>query len=106
MGKKESLMRFLLNFKKAVSGVMPITKMILFGSMARGDFKKDSDVDLIVVSSEFKGTLFSKRNSKLYDFWNVDYPVDFLCLTPDEFDKMKKQVSIVSMALKEGTVIA
>jgi hypothetical protein len=31
--------------------------------------------------------------------------VDFICYTPEEFEKLKKEVSIVSEALKEGIEI-
>jgi hypothetical protein len=41
----------------------------------------------------------------MYDFWDLNYPVDFLCYTPEEFNKLKKEVSIVSEALKEGIEI-
>jgi len=106
MVKKESMIKTLSGFRKALSGVIPVTRMILFGSFARGDYKKESDIDLIVVSPKFRGTVFSKRNSALYDQWKLDYPVDFLCFTPEEFEKQRKRVSIVAMALKEGVEIA
>ena len=38
----------------------------------------------------------------MYDYWNLDYPVDFLCYTPEEFEKKKKEISIVKEAVKEG----
>jgi hypothetical protein len=41
----------------------------------------------------------------MYDFCDLNYPVDFLCYTPEEFNKLKKEVSIVSEALKEGIEI-
>jgi hypothetical protein len=41
----------------------------------------------------------------MYDFCDLNYPVDFLCYTPEEFNKLKKEVSIVSEALKEGVEI-
>jgi hypothetical protein len=31
--------------------------------------------------------------------------VDFICYTPEEFEKLKKEVSIVSEAFKEGIEI-
>jgi len=33
------------------------------------------------------------------------YPVDFLCYTPEEFEKLRKRISIVSVALKTGIEI-
>jgi hypothetical protein len=38
----------------------------------------------------------------MYKFWNYDLPVDFLCYTPEEFERMKKMITIVSHAVKEG----
>jgi len=35
----------------------------------------------------------------------MDYPVDFLCYTPEEFEEKRKEISIVRQALKEGVVI-
>lgn len=105
MGKKESLIPKISLFKKAISRFMPIKKMILFGSVATGKAKKDSDIDLIIVSKKFENVVFSKRNFDIYDHWNLDYPVDFVCLSPKEFEKLRKQVSIVSEALLEGIEI-
>jgi hypothetical protein len=34
-----------------------------------------------------------------------DYPVDFLCYTPEEFRKLSKQISLVKQAIKEGIEI-
>ena len=82
-----------------------IEKAILFGSFARGEAQKDSDIDLILVSSEFEGKSALKRPVRFYIDWNLGYPVDFLCYTPKEFDNLRKQVSIVSQALKEGIEI-
>jgi len=35
----------------------------------------------------------------------MDYPVDFLCYTPEEFEEKRKEISIVRLAIKEGVVI-
>lgn len=82
-----------------------IEKAILFGSFARGEARKDSDIDLILVSREFEGKSALKRPVRFYIDWNLGYPVDFLCYTPKEFNNLRKQVSIVSQALKEGIEI-
>jgi len=82
-----------------------IEKAILFGSYARGEAKKDSDIDLILVSKEFEGKSPLKRPVRFYMDWRMGYPVDFLCYTPEEFNNLRKQVSIVSQALKEGIEI-
>ena len=79
--------------------------MYFFGSRARGKSHKYSDIDLIIVSPKFKKLNFFKRGARMYDYWNLNYPVDFLCYTPKEFNKLKKQITIVSEAVKEGIEI-
>jgi uncharacterized protein len=102
MGKKKiSLITALKHFKKKNK----VEKMYLFGSQATGTTKKWSDVDLLVVSKKFKGKGVSTRPTQLYLAWDLDYPVDFLCYTPTEFKKMKKEVSIVQQAVKKGIEI-
>ncbi|MEW5996673.1 MAG: nucleotidyltransferase domain-containing protein [Candidatus Micrarchaeota archaeon] len=105
MGKREDLIEALSAFRRKISGFIPITEMILFGSRATGKEKGESDVDILVVSPAFK-KVKSARGKELYDFWDLDYPVDFICYAPDEFEKQKKRISLVSVALKEGVRIA
>jgi predicted nucleotidyltransferase len=103
--KKRSLIEKLKEFKKTASKEMLIEKIIFFGSRASGKSHEYSDVDLIVVSKEFGGMKFRWRATKMYDYWNLDYPVDFLCYTPEEFDRMRKQATIVREAAENGIAI-
>ena len=84
-----------------------IENVILCGSYARGNFREDSDVDLIIVSNEFSDKKMYKRGKELYNKWfdDYDYDVDFVCLTPDEFNKQKNQISVIKEALNDGIVI-
>lgn len=104
MDRKET-MKLLSSFKFKANRKFPITKMVLFGSRVTGKFHKDNDVDLIIVSPKFRGLNFFKRGSSMYKFWDYDLPVDFLCYTPEEFDRLSKRITIVSQALKEGVKI-
>lgn len=103
--RKVELIKELKIFKKKISKKYKIDKFILFGSRVNGKFHKDSDVDLILVSKKFEGKKSFKRSPEIHMKWDLDYAVDFLCYTPEEFDKLKKQVSIVSEALKNGIEI-
>ena len=105
MDKKKALINDLKEFKKRVNQEIPIAKMLLFGSQALGKTHRWSDVDLIVVSDKFRRKRSFKRANKLYDFWFIDYPVDFLCYTPEEFDKLKKQFTVVREAVRKGIEI-
>ena len=105
MGQRESLIKQLGQFKKNASRDIPIEKLIFFGSRARGKPKKYSDVDLIVVSKIFKDMKFYKRPAKLYDHWDIDHPVDFLCYSPEEFRRVKRLSIVVEEAVREGIEI-
>lgn len=105
MDKRKSLIKNLEKFKKKISKLYNPEKIILFGSSTTGKAGKDSDVDLIIVSKKFEGIKNLKRSPDLYMKWNLDYPVDFLCYTPKEFQELKNKITIVNQATKEGIEI-
>lgn len=92
----------LQEFKLKVSKDFPVSKMIFFGSRVKGKAHRDSDIDLIIISEKFKKLNFIERAARMYDYWNLNYPVDFLCYTPKEFNLKRKQISIVREAVKTG----
>lgn len=73
-----------------------VEKVILFGSYARGDFSEGSDVDLIVVSSDWAKMEPLERLKILYRIWNKPIDANFLAYTPEEF-KRKVNESVVLM---------
>ncbi|MFQ6128417.1 MAG: nucleotidyltransferase domain-containing protein [Thermoplasmata archaeon] len=105
MDEREKIVGELKTFRNRMSKHYPIVELIFFGSIARGEFREDSDIDLIIVSEKFKGMNFIRRAARAYDFWNLDFPVDFLCYTPKEFEERKRRIGLVSQALEEGIAI-
>lgn len=99
--KKSAIINKLKEFKKQNN----IDKMYLFGSAASGKTHKYSDIDLIVVSKKFRGKGILKRSPKLYTRWNMNYPVDLLCFTPEEFNKQKNHITLVREAIRNGIEI-
>ncbi|MEK6940749.1 MAG: nucleotidyltransferase domain-containing protein [Nanoarchaeota archaeon] len=95
--------RKIKNFLRKVRKKYHIDKAIFFGSRARGDNFKNSDYDIILVSSDFNGIFFSQRIANMYEFWDY-YPIDIepICYTPEEFEIKKKEIGIVREAIKEG----
>ena len=79
-------------------------KILLFGSRARGDHLKESDVDILVISKKFEGVEFMKRMQELYN-WNKSVNLDSIGLTPEEFRKRKDELSIIGSAAREGIEI-
>ena len=92
-------------FASAIKSKFNIDKIILFGSRAKGTYTKNSDYDFILVSSDFKGIKFTDRISKIYPYWKYNNSIEPLCYTSKEFEKLKRQITIVREAVKEGIEI-
>jgi predicted nucleotidyltransferase len=78
-------------------------KIILFGSLARGEGDEVSDIDLIVIYQTDKA--FLDRMKELYLSWSIAKAVDILAYTPGEFEKMMDESSFVAEAVREGEVL-
>ncbi len=98
-------MKVLKKYLKKIGKKFEIEKSILFGSRAKDNWKMESDVDLIVVSPDFSELNFRKRIPAIIGEWDEDIDLEVFCYTPEEFEKKKNQISIVSKAIKEGIEI-
>lgn len=77
-----------------------IKRIILFGSVARGDIHRGSDLDLIIVQETNKKFL-----SRLEPFYrDARIAMDILVYTPEEFAAMTGGVFLKN-ALRDGVVI-
>ncbi|MEM5821204.1 MAG: nucleotidyltransferase domain-containing protein [Candidatus Aenigmatarchaeota archaeon] len=83
-----------------------IDKIILFGSRARGDYREDSDYDLLIVTKEKLDIekelnfTFQTSNKIIETF---DKPADIIVISKEEFEKYKNWKSIViGVAADEG----
>lgn len=79
-------------------------KVILFGSLARGEVHKGSDLDLIIIAREIP-LRFLDRLDLAYKTLDPDFPVDILVYTPEEIEKMKISNPFIRKALQEGKVL-
>lgn len=91
-----------------VHEVKPET-IILFGSRARGDARRDSDFDLLVVEAEPFSPQRSRRKeaARLYmALRNMAISKDILLYSRDEFDHWKNSLNhVVGRAHREGRVL-
>lgn len=77
-----------------------IKKIILFGSVARGEVHRGSDLDLIIIQETDKKFL-----SRLEPFYrDARVAMDILVYTPEEFAAMAEGVFLKN-ALQDGVVI-
>jgi len=78
---------------------------ILFGSRAKGEELKTSDVDLIVISHKFAQQPFPERLVHLQQHWKLPLFLEALAYTPDELKRLAKTRGVVAEALKSGKKI-
>ena len=75
-------------FRKAIeSRDINISKLILYGSYARGDYREGSDIDLILISEDFKNHDYWSRIDILSDaIYDVFAPIEVVGFTPEEWN--------------------
>ncbi|MCD6401738.1 MAG: nucleotidyltransferase domain-containing protein, partial [Anaerolineales bacterium] len=79
-------------------------KIILFGSVARGDIGPDSDIDLLVVKRIDKRRQLAKQIYKA--LIGVGRAVDIIVVTPEDIEKYKdSRALVIAPAIREGKVI-
>ena len=66
---------------------VPVEKLIVFGSYARGKARKESDVDVCVVSSKFGKDTVDELQFLLKQSWRVDARIEPYPASPKEFKK-------------------
>jgi predicted nucleotidyltransferase len=99
--------------KELVSIVLSVVspeKIILFGSRARGDYRDDSDYDILVIldklESSDKHDLIFKLNMSLLNNSDKIIDVDFLATSHSSYEKYKDRVICVySNVEKDGVIL-
>lgn len=90
---------------RRIVGVANPEKIIMFGSAARGQMGRNSDVDLLVVKGGRydKGRLTEKIYMNLHGSGEA---VDVIVVTPQEVERYRDtRCLVIAPALREGRVI-
>lgn len=89
----------------ADSHLYEVTELIIYGSRARGNHDNESDVDIIIVSPDFRGKEYYSRATDFHFSWDTGrFPIpDLICLNPEEFKQRREsEGDIVNVAVDEG----
>ncbi|MFN3762414.1 MAG: nucleotidyltransferase domain-containing protein [Anaerolineae bacterium] len=81
---------------------MGARRIILFGSRARGQLRRESDIDLLVIMDD--GRTFKERMRDIYTHLETDADVDILAYSPEEFERIRSR-SFFRRILAEGVVL-
>jgi predicted nucleotidyltransferase len=77
-------------------------KIILFGSYARGDNRKDSDVDILILKKGLKNE--RELTSRLYmDFFDnkISTPVDLIAIDYDRYNELNDDIGYIYKTIKK-----
>lgn len=79
-------------------------RVILFGSTARNEDTKNSDLDIFIVKKTKKS--FFDRLAEIEDIVKTDYPLDVVVMTPSEFDRAVQEKRVfIQQILKYGKTL-
>ena len=79
---------------------------IIFGSRIKGDATLNSDLDIVIVSNVFQDIPFIERMPSLLKKFDFPGHIDYICYTPEEFEKIKGASSLIIDALEYGEIIS
>ena len=103
MGKHELSPKTLDDIIRRVVDVAQPERIILFGSAARGEMNRHSDVDLLIVKEGSDANLRARIYEKLY---GVRVAVDAILVSPADIERYKNSHALViKPALLEGRVV-
>ena len=102
----ERVEEFRSKFLPKVMAVFHPRLVLAFGSRARGDSLKHSDLDLLIVSDAFHGVRWLDRSVRVIDAIGLTFGADLLCYTPEEYRRKREELSIVRTASENGLVLA
>src|SRR3989304_3986253 len=85
-----------------------VSKLILFGSQARGAAHGESDIDLLIVADEFRAkNIFQRaqltKDAEIKTNKKFLIPLDIITLTPEEFES---ETSLAATYAKSGKVLS
>ena len=82
--------------------------VILFGSRARGDYREDSDIDLLLIHSgmknyELRAKVKDSAKEMATTLYGSPVGVDLIWFSPEEFDRMRRSHNhVTAVATEEG----
>lgn len=95
--------------KEADKMGIKVEKIILFGSRARGDYREDSDYDILVVTREKlprRTLVIFKRRVRLAIYKVIRRPVDVVVASREQWEKLSALVgTVLYEASREGITL-
>ena len=103
--RAEEVVQFL--FKCLKEKDLKISRIIVFGSQAKGTATEESDIDIIIISEDFKRKNLFKRadmtkDAEIRTIRKFMVPLDIITMTPEEFEN---KTSLMAEYARKGEVV-
>lgn len=91
----------------SIISVVPTHSIYIFGSYARGEETKDSDIDIYVLTNKDNDKIdYNAMTDADLSLWWLRKARDIICLSKKEFDKRaKRKVGLERIVAKEGVKV-
>ena len=108
VGFTDELKAELAAITREIQALLPGAQVILFGSYARGEQRKWSDLDICVVAEEYPMRILDMMDAisgVIHD--KTQHPIDLLLFHRDRFDyRATKKPTIEHVIAKEGVMLS
>jgi predicted nucleotidyltransferase len=101
---KRAVLEIISAFRNAIeSRGIRADKLILFGSYATGQSQEDSDIDIVVISRDFKNKSYWERIDILAGaIYDIFEPIEATAFTPEEWQSRE---SLIADFAQNGEVV-
>lgn len=83
----EEIVNVIRKYVEKISKHYKIEAIILFGSYAKGTYNENSDIDIAIISSDFKDII--EDGAKLIGLtWKIDTRIEPHPITKEDYDKI------------------
>lgn len=83
---KKEIKKIVLEYRLKVKNAgIPVERMIVFGSQARGNARKDSDIDVCVVSPKFGKDEMAESSKLNFLRWKLDNRIEAHAVSSRDF---------------------
>jgi hypothetical protein len=106
MAEDQQLAQFYQEGVPAIVRMFCPEKVLVFGSRVRGNATDDSDIDVIIIAEAFREIPFVNRMAAVMKSVRFKKHVDYLCYTPDEYERLKDRSSILKDAATYAVEVA
>lgn len=104
-GRQDKILRMIDRYIRELSKDIRVDRAILFGSHARGDAFKESDIDLVVISPDLANMHPLKRLEFLFLRWPFTKGAHILGYTPEEYDELARGLTLVAEVESYGKTV-